>query len=186
MEKLRIPDTERLVFICGDVDYDALFKDVMYSSVVKKELQAIFDLPDEERRAAVQENIRILEADIQFITKHVAPKDADPNIHVAIYAESKDGEPVGRVILNNLTTEHPTIDVRVLPEKQHQGFGYEMLAAIADAAFDQYAMDHLEYDVLCSNVPSRSLIRKLKGEMTYSDGAGEMYVLYPSCVEKRR
>ena len=180
MEKLSVPSTERLTYICDEVDYDSLFKDVMYSSVVKQELQAIFDLPEEERKAAVQENIRILEADIQFITKHVAPKDADPNIHVAIYAESKCGEPVGRVVLNNLTTEHPTIDVRVLPEKQRQGYGYEMLAAVIHAAFEQYAMDHLEYDVLCGNTPSRRLIHKLNGKLTYGDEAGEMYELYPT------
>jgi len=182
IEKLIVPNTPRLDFVCGEVDYDSLFKDVTYAGTVTRNLDEIFRLPEGARQAAIQESIRQLEANIQFIKAHVAPKEADPNLHVAVYAEARGGEPVGRVVINYLTTAHPSIDVRVLPEKQRQGYGYEMLSAVVRAAFEQYGMDHLEYDLLCKNEPSRRLVRKLNGERVYWDGVGEMYELYPFSI----
>ena len=177
---LTIPDTERLQFIVGKTSYDDLFKDIFHANDWYERMNAeIKQLTGDARKAATAEYIRRMEADIQFIIHHVAPKDADPNVTIYIYAETLAGNPVGRVIINGSTSIHPSIDIRLLREYRNQGYGYEMLRAIVDAIFGQLPIDHLEYDVLKSNEPSMRLIQKLGGHLVYGDNDGEMYELYP-------
>ena len=177
---LAIPDTERLRYIVGKTSYDDLFKDIFHANDLYERMDAeIKQLTGEARKAALDEYIRRLDADVQFILHHVAPKEADPNAAISIYAETLAGSPVGRVMINGSTSIHPSIDIRLLKAYRQQGYGYEMLRAIVDAVFSQLPIDHLEYDVLKSNEPSMRLIQKLGGHLVYSDNDGEMYELYP-------
>ena len=181
MKALRIPNTEHLKFTCGPVDYADLFIEPLVPSFAARELDSLSDLPDDERDAATQAIHRRMHDEIEFLVYHVFPKhqghtDAE---QISIYSESIAGEPIGRVSLTYLQTEHPTIEIRVLQEKQNQGYGYEMLSAIIKAAFEQYEMDHLEYDLLRANIPSRKLVQKLNSKMVYGDSIREMYEIYP-------
>ena len=179
MVPLSLSNTARLQFRVGEADYDHLFDNILHANQVINEIKDMTSLPNDEMKTAVREKIKQIEATLVFIKTYVSPKEVDPNITAVIYAETLEEEPVGRVIINHLGTAHPTIDIRVLPEKQHQGYGYEMLKAIITAAFDQKIVDHLEYDVLTSNTASLGLVRKLDGELIFANESGEMYVFYP-------
>jgi len=180
METLHIQNTERLQFRCGKTDYDHLFDEVLYVNKIIQEIKDMTDLSQEEMKAALERKIKEVEAAVGFIETYVSPKVVDPNVTAVVYAETHGGKPVGRVVLNHLGTKHPTIDIRVLPEKQHQGYGTEMLRPIISAAFKQGLADHLEYDVLTSNVASLRLVRKLEGQLVFANESGEMYEFYPS------
>lgn len=180
---LCVSNTERLRFRSEEAEYGHLFEGIHSLDQISRSLEDIMDLPEKERLSALEERTRKIEEEIDFIVAHVAPKEVEPNIRAVVYAETFEGEPVGRVVINQLKAEHPSIDVRVLPEKRHMGYGTEMLRAIIFAAFDQGVADHLEYDVLTSNTPSMRLVRKLGGQQVYSDEIGEMYVFYPTDVD---
>ena len=177
MEELRIASTPRLRYTCGDVPYRNLYEDRIDLEMLHGIMDEIAALPAEARRAALARHIQRLEAEVAFIQAHVEPKRSKPNLRQVIYAETPDGDPVGRVVLSGLTGRHPSIEIRVLKPKRNRGYGREMLRAVIAAAFAQHPLDHLEYDVVTSNLPSRRLIRSLGGRLVYGDDAGEMYEL---------
>lgn len=172
MEMLKIESSARLTYVEPTSEREELFKDIIEMPHLPKNY---LEKSPQEQAELWMEYERELKNETSFLLEIIMPKAEKGNQSVIIHSIDCEGNPVGRVVINCCDTNCPSLDVRVLPEKRRNGYGYEMIKAISSAAFKQYGYDHLEYDLFSTNSASRGLILKLGGQLTYKDERGECY-----------
>lgn len=172
--QLQVSDTKHFHYLCQINDeLEQRFKRVMPFTTLK------LLLPDgpfsEETRRVIDEYFDRLAAEYKFAKEVTRKKEIEGHERMVIYGFDACDLAVGRIAINYADTKWPSIDIKVAPVKQRQGYGYEMLQAVITAAFEQYDYDHLEYDLFATNDASRKLIQKLGGRLTFQDYRGECY-----------
>ena len=116
---------------------------------------------------------------MRFCMRRVIPKQIENVLTLTAYAVDETGEWVGFAAIDYADTVHPSIEIKIAPEKRGRGYGYELVKAVVDAAFERYLFAYLEYDVVKFNEASRRIVQKLGGVLMYADDDGESYRLKP-------
>lgn len=131
---------------------------------------------------AVQDAIHDTDGVLSFVQSLAALRDSSDIRHYGAWNRVK--EPVAHIGITSWSSKTPELQITVVKEHRHLGYGHEFLQALIPWLFQNFDIQFFVYRLRKDNIPSEKIVQSLGGVLQEPRSALEQltlktYYIYP-------